>query len=443
MKITFSTILTLLLATIGTSQDRLSKVFMPWEHYTLANGLEVILQPDATQTDVAVEFWLKAGISHESPEQFGLAHFYEHVTPWSPMDSVDRAQLHARMTGSNAQVRKDYSRYFVQVEATALPLALRQTAGRLLAGAARISSRKVEYERKRVLAEIDRNANNPRWSVDGGGMIEKSTFGVAHPYGHSGYGRRQNNEHFTLEDCRAWHKKYVFADRVVLFVVGKFDSGEVKGLIEREFKDIPSSKFQPATITHPTAKHQQDKLSRLAPSAIDPDNTMVWTWAVPAFGTEEGTALFLLGHILQKRLEAKPDWPASVEKINVLSMLDLYRTAGKFGTYITFAEKGDSIKIEQLWQQTIDELSQNRITAKELEAAKQKEIERVSEQLNTLGFQSSRVELLGEGLLFTGQADFYYQRLQRQMDLEKEDIDRVVEKWLRISPFRILFISQI
>lgn len=427
-------------AYIFSQSNQLDSLTMQWEHYTLANGLQVVLQPDITVNNVSVEFWLLGGNRIDERSEYGLAHFFEHVTPWSPMDSARSAQLASYRTGSNAQVRKDYIRYFVQVKPEGLELALEQSSGRLKAGPERITEAKVEHERNRVLAEIDRNSKNVRWSAKGGMAIQAGTFGANHPYGHNGYGRRENNENFTVADFQERYNEVVFANNTILFVVGNFDVKEAKEHIEQYFKDIrPREKTSPK-INRP--KQSKESITMNAPSPEDEKNTLIFTWAIPKWGSPDDAAMRLLTYVLDERLSREGYFPNSVVNANSSKLLEFYEFAGQFGALVTFSAKKDSTLIQQLLQQEVARLIKAKITKDELERAKQKEIEYIKEMQENLGFQWSRTELLGEGLLFTGQPDFYLTRLKTQANLDSKDIKNVAKKWLKTQPFRILFLSE-
>jgi zinc protease len=52
---------------------------LPFEAYTLANGLTVILSIDRTTPTVAVNVWYHVGSKNESVGRTGFAHLFEHV----------------------------------------------------------------------------------------------------------------------------------------------------------------------------------------------------------------------------------------------------------------------------------------------------------------------------------------------------------------------------
>src|SRR4029453_16866721 len=52
---------------------------IPFEKYTLANGLEVILHRDPTLPKVALNLWYHVGPANEPKGRSGFAHLFEHL----------------------------------------------------------------------------------------------------------------------------------------------------------------------------------------------------------------------------------------------------------------------------------------------------------------------------------------------------------------------------
>jgi predicted Zn-dependent peptidase len=52
---------------------------LPIEEHTLDNGLQVVLQPDATLPLVAINLWYHVGSKNEHPGRTGFAHLFEHM----------------------------------------------------------------------------------------------------------------------------------------------------------------------------------------------------------------------------------------------------------------------------------------------------------------------------------------------------------------------------
>ena len=87
-------------------------------HFTLANGLEVVVVPDRRAPVVTHMVWYKVGAADETPGKSGLAHFLEHLlfkgTAKNPIGKF--SQTVAFVGGQeNAFTTQDYTGYFQRV----------------------------------------------------------------------------------------------------------------------------------------------------------------------------------------------------------------------------------------------------------------------------------------------------------------------------------------
>ncbi|MCR9251473.1 MAG: insulinase family protein [bacterium] len=420
--------------------NSIDSLLMNFEHYSLDNGLQIVLQQDTSVKDISVEFWVRGGVRYENKDQHGLAHFFEHVTPGTPMGKEKYDLFFSYMTNSNAQVRKDFIRYFVQVEPEGFELALQYSAGRFSAGPDRISEKNVEYERKRVLAEIERNSSNLFWSAIGSSAIDGGTYGVDHPYGHGGYGTRQNNREFIISDFKNWYDKYFKVSNSYLFIVGNFDSLLAKQLVLQYFGQFPGENFSKQPLK--PGKHQNSRLTLPSPVPDSANHVMIFSWAAPEFGSKDASTLNLLSHILDKRLSKLKSLTEDVIEANSRDLVDFYEYGGQFGMYVSFSSLKDSTIAEILLKDQIESLLNYGVSNKELELGKQKVIDRMVRMQNNLGFQFSRTELLGEGLLYEDDPAYYFDQLRIQLQTTKKDIQLAAKKWLNSEPFRILFVAE-
>ncbi|HEX8286685.1 MAG TPA: pitrilysin family protein [Pyrinomonadaceae bacterium] len=413
---------------------------MKYELYKLKNGLQVLLQQDSSVDNVSVEFWLKTGIRDEEPNKYGFAHFFEHVTPYGLRGKTkELEQFRTYRTDSNAQVQKDFTRYYIKVKPEGLDLALQYTAERLNAKDIDIDNEKVESERIRVLSEIDRNSKNPFWSAEGTMALYSATFGQTHPYGHGGYGTIENNKNFKLEDFRQWYKKYVHPNNIILFVVGNFDETNARKYIDKHFGKLDgTTKNLNKTTMPPVNQNRKDFMVETNTE----EHYLALSWAVSKWGSNEDGAFRILANILDDRLKDKSKQIKEISKIGIADLLNMYQYAGQFGVYASFSSLKDKEAIESFLEKEIKNLIEFGVTEVELKNAKQREIQKIQEMKKNLGFQSSRTELLGQSLLFRGNPDYYFTRLKKQSKLKKEEVEKTARIWLRKEPSKVLFKSK-
>lgn len=411
---------------------------LKYNHYTLPNGLEVILQSDKNIDEVSVEFWIRDGTSIDKPKEYGLQHFFEHVMPYSEMDSINKNKFfNSYLKGSNAQVKKDFSRFYLKVIPQGIELALERASGRLMAGADAITENRVEYQRKRVLSEIERNAKNPHWSAQGSLAISEGTFGKGHPYAANGYGKIKNNETFSLNDLKQRFDDIIYSENIILFVVGNFDKTKVKKIIHQYFSKI-ESKQKPIQIPKPIIQ-PEESISMKAPHPEDSLNTMVFSWAISKWEPKDAAILKLVAAYLNHTFKTKDYFPSTV--VSSGAYADMYKNAGQFQVRIQFSNTDDSIQIENLILRTIKRATKKNLTKQDFKTAKENEIRNIKEMQENLGFQSSRTELLGKSLLFNGNPNAYFERLKIQQEVTEKEVRKISKKWIGNKPFRILFTS--
>src|ERR1700731_3492011 len=87
-------------------------------HFTLANGLEVVVVPDHRTPVVTHMIWYKVGSADETPGKSGLAHFLEHLmfkgTEKNPEGKF--SQTVAALGGQeNAFTTADFTAYFQRI----------------------------------------------------------------------------------------------------------------------------------------------------------------------------------------------------------------------------------------------------------------------------------------------------------------------------------------
>ncbi len=80
----------------------------PSAHFTLANGLEVVVMPDRRTPVVTHMVWYKVGSADETPGKSGLAHFLEHLmfkgTAKNPAGKFSQGGRHHRRPGERVHL---------------------------------------------------------------------------------------------------------------------------------------------------------------------------------------------------------------------------------------------------------------------------------------------------------------------------------------------------
>lgn len=341
---------------------------------TLENGLQVVYQSDPSVEEVAVEFWMKAGVAHEQPDQLGIAHFYEHVTPYGLIGRPEKREVFdSFLTGSNAQTLKDFTRYYLKTKPAGLAVTLEYAADRMGAHATAITDSKVEDQRDRVLNEIGRQSKHPFWSMEGATALDRAAFGSRHPYGHSGYGTLANNRHFTVAQFQAWHNRYLQPENSILFIVGHFSEPEARELVERYFASIRSGGGQAPTAI-PDIDHRQ-RMMEVQTATGAPAHYRVLVWPLPGYGHPDHPQLLLTAYLLENRLkQVRPDGWSIPEGASPGVLYRTYRKGGQLVAYLPYAENFRKDQVNRQLHKVVRELLAEGFTAAELAMAKDQSV---------------------------------------------------------------------
>lgn len=404
-----------------------------WERYELANGLEVVLLPDSTREDVAVELWTHAGTRHEPAGKFGLAHFFEHVLPHGTLlrSGAVSALADSLRTGSNARTRDDYTRYYQRTTREGTGLFLLLAANRLGSDpAVDLTPERVEHQRERVLAEMARFVN-ARWGEPVSARLARGTFGAGHPYAHAAYATPEETNATTRDDLVRWQRAHVRPEYTTLFVAGGFDARSARVLIQAAFGRIPGGTRPPREAPRvPRATGGRDTLSVAADESL-----LFLAWPTPRWAHEHTPLLELFAHALSDRLADAPPPGVTATSVEPVGQ----ELAGSFTVVVAHAPGADAAAIESWVRGTLDGALE-RLTEAQVESARRAERERIGAYLDELGWIGGRIELVGESLVFSGDPGRYRDHLARQETAAPGEVLEAARAWLT-APAYVLTVT--
>lgn len=234
--------------------------------YRLANGLRVLLAPDASKPTTTVNVTYLVGSRHENYGETGMAHLLEHLvfkgTPNLPDKTIDE-QFSRRGMRSNGTTSYDRTNYFETFPASEdnLDWALMMEADRMVNSF--IARKDLESEFSVVRNEMERGENNPLRI-----LIQQMTASAYqwHNYGKSTIGARSDVEKVKVENLQAFYRQYYQPDNAVLIVTGQFDEAKTLAKIARYFGAIakPTRLLQPTYTEEP----QQDGVREVTVSRV-------------------------------------------------------------------------------------------------------------------------------------------------------------------------------
>lgn len=216
------------------------------ERYTLKNGLEVALRPDHELPNVAIVSSVHAGSRNDPPGYEGLAHYVEHLTYLEAQSLAHGLELYkqAGATGVNGTTTVDRTEYFAQLPRAQIERGLWLEARRIAIGLDTLTAGPVEKEHQVILREHELRYG---LGIDElRPMLMEAIFPEGHPYHALPRETESSVGALTLADARWFFARYYRPDRIRLTLVGDFDPGTVRPLIDKYFGALAARELPPA-----------------------------------------------------------------------------------------------------------------------------------------------------------------------------------------------------
>ncbi|HEX9011339.1 MAG TPA: pitrilysin family protein [Holophagaceae bacterium] len=274
--------------------------------YDLANGLKVLLFPDASKPTTTVNITYLVGSRNENYGETGMAHLLEHLmfkpsrkfsgkdghpNPVEVLNSVG-----ARFNGSTSYDRTNYFVTFPAGDAN-LDKILDLESDRMVH--ANIDGKDLwdpvakKGEMTVVRNEFEMGENNPI------NVTLERTLAKAfdwQSYGKSTIGARSDIEHVNIERLQAFYHTYYQPDNAVLLVAGKFEPAKTLAKINDLFGALP----RPARTIQKTYTLDpvQDGERSVTVRRVGDIQAVMAAYKVSAGSDPDGAALDVLSHIM-------------------------------------------------------------------------------------------------------------------------------------------------
>ncbi len=209
-----------------------------YEKFTLENGLTVLFHKDTTTPMAVVNTLYDVGARDEDESKTGFAHLFEHLM-FGGSVNIPEFDTPLQNAGgeNNAFTSNDITNYYDVVPSQNLETALWLESDRMLSLA--FTPKSLEVQRSVVIEEFkQRYLNQPYGDV----WLELRPLAYrVHPYKWATIGKEiKHIEEATMEDVKAFFKKYYTPSNAILCIAGDFELNEVKEQVEKWYGDIPS-----------------------------------------------------------------------------------------------------------------------------------------------------------------------------------------------------------
>ena len=424
--------LSLPLAGPSMAQDApAAAVDIPYQEFTLANGLRVIVHEDHKAPIVAVNLWYHVGSKDEKPGRTGFAHLYEHLMfqgsenhKGEYFDPFEKAGA----TDQNGTTNADRTNFFENVPTTALDMALWMESdrmGHLLGG---IDQAALDEQRGVVENEKRQDENQPYGHVDD--VMHAALYPAAHPYHHTTIGSKADLDAASLEDVKTWFRTWYGPNNTVLVLAGDIDLATAKEKVARYFGDIPAS----PTIPQPkawVAERKQSTHASLLDHVAEPRIYRVWN--VPGFGDADADRLQLLAQVLGGSKSSRLDTRlVHHDKLadHVSAYVDPNELGGNFVVTADVKTGVDPAKVEAIIDAELKRLLKDGPTAAEAERARTVFRASFIRGIERIGGFGGKADALAECAVYTGDPGCFRKSLAVYSAATPAQITATGKHWL-------------
>jgi zinc protease len=344
-------------------------------HFTLANGLEVVVVPDHRVPVLTHMIWYKVGSADEPAGKSGIAHFLEHLmfkgTAKNPAGRF--SQMLATVGGQeNAFTATDYTAFFQRVAPEHLPAVMAFEADRMTGLV--LTDANVLPERDVVLEEYNmRVANSPEARL---GEQMTSALYLNHPYGKPVIGWHHEIEKLNREDALAFYRRFYTPNNAVVVVAGDVTAEEVKALAEKTYGAVKRR----ADIGPRERPQEPEPMSIRQVTLADPrvgQPSLQRSYLAPCYRTAkpgEAEALDVLANVLGSGSTSRL-YRALVVEQGIATNAGAYYSgtaldSTRFGVFASPQPNVSLSQLEVALDAALDEVASKGITADELARAK-------------------------------------------------------------------------
>jgi zinc protease len=403
---------------------------LPIRRIRLDNGLRVVLSRDISLPTVALCVTYDVGTRNEGDGQRGFAHLLE-LLMFEGSRNVAAGE-HARWIAEHggrhaAMTSSDRTHFIDRLPAHALALGLWLEADRMKS----LELSADAFERQRRVAQLEAEGRRFAPHAPGNRKLHALVFRDFPSYalgpleGPTGQSTPQHAE------LRAFHRQFYAPNNAVLTLAGNFEVLEALNLIHEYFADAQPVALPPAPGRE--LPEQTEPRSATLEGSSDPAAALLHGWAIPASRTADHYALELAMHILGTGATSRLQQLLVVDKSyarEIVVWTDEHRGPDLFGIEATLTDDADPEQVSRLVLAQIAALGRFGPSAPELTRA-QRQIR--ARFLLGLDGNRARAIALSDAELFTHDARLLETDLDRYEQVSREDVQRVVARYLRNS----------
>jgi zinc protease len=427
--------LALAIAPLGAQQPAApTRLSVPYEMFTLPNGLTVILNEDHSVPKVAVNIWYHVGSSYEKPGRTGFAHLFEHLM-FEGSGHVKPGQfdnlLEAAGGSNNGSTTEDRTNYYEEVPSNALDLPLYLESDRMGYLLDIVTPQTVDSQRDVVKNELRQRYQNAPYGQAFLRMTEL-LYPKDHPYHWPVIGYMDDLSAASQDDVIDFFKKYYAPGNASLVISGDITPAEARKRVEYWFGDvkpgprIPLLKVPAAELTGVIKETLQDRVQL---------PRIYLAWLTPGLYEPGDAELDMVSRVLAGGKSSRL-YKRLVYDLQIAQDVNAAQNSSRFGSIYTIVvtarpsqDPPDQVlaRLTAVVDEELDKLRATPPEAREVERARNSIEASFYSNIETV---AGKADQLNAYFTATGNPDYFAEDLGRYQSLAPDDLQAAIKHWL-------------
>ncbi len=407
---------------------------VPYESFTLDNGLQVILHQDHSDPIVAIATIVHVGSAREKTGRTGFAHFFEHMS-FNNSENVpmgaNRKMIPELGGTRNGGTWSDGTMYYEVVPKDAFEKLMWIDSDRFGYMINTVNEATLEREKQVVKNEKRQRVDNRAYGHTSH-VIKKALYPESHPYNWTVIGDLEDLQNATLADVVEFYEKFYTPANATLVIAGDIDVEETKASVVRWFGEIKAGDavddLAPMHVSLDQSKsfYHEDNFAKLPEIRL--------TYPTVEQYHPDSYALAALGEVLSSGQQA-PMFTTIVKEQKLSAGVAAYNSSDELTGTFTFRVRANAgVDLDDVAHAIDESLSKF-----EEEGVRDNALTKIKARQETAFYNGissvlNKAFQLGIYNEFAGDPEFYKQDIANIKAVTKDDVMRVYHQYIKDQP---------
>ena len=405
---------------------------VPYTHFTLPNGLTVILHEDHSAPVVSVNVWYHVGSGRERTGRTGFAHLFEHLM-FMGSGHVKQGEFDALLAGvggtNNGSTSTDRTNYWINVPSNALDLALFLESDRMGYLLETMTPEMVDAQRDVVKNERRQRVENQPYG-EAQVVLNEMLYPGGHPYHWPVIGYMPDLTAASYEDVVGFYRSYYAPSNASLVVAGDIDPVATRALVEKWFGDVKAG--EPVAPMNVPGVALTSVQQRTITDKVQLPRRFI-AWLTPAMFEPGDAALDVVSSVLSGGKSSRL-YKRLVYDMQVAQDVSAFQVSQALSSYFVVdvtPQPGQSLDaIQKIIDEEIDRLQREGPTDYEVERALNQIESSFYSRMERVGGFGGKADQLNAYFARTRNPDWFNEDLARYRALAPSDIQAAARAFL-------------